>query len=68
MDGIFRRHWKVRFWHDQDEQNQVKSAIDDVLCDRETELNIKFTTKQINIIINAVMSAARHQTSDYAEK
>jgi len=72
MDGIFRQHWKVRFWDDRDEQNRVKDGIEDYLYSREAKLGVKFTPEQMDIIIDAVMKTARYKarykTSDYAKK
>jgi len=68
MDGIFRRHWKVRFWDDRDEQNRVKDEIEDELYGKEAELGVRFTPEQTDIIIDVVMKVARYGTSDYAKK
>nr|VFJ44517.1 MAG: type I restriction enzyme, R subunit [Candidatus Kentron sp. DK] len=64
IDNIFRRHWKVRFWDDEDTVKQVMNDIDDYLYDevRETR-GIELSTSRMDEIIDKVMATARNRNT-----
>nr|VFJ73208.1 MAG: type I restriction enzyme, R subunit [Candidatus Kentron sp. FW] len=64
IDDIFRRHWKVRFWHDPDAIKQATNDIDDYLYDEvEGNHRIELSVARMDEIIDKIMRVAYRTSS-----
>jgi type I restriction enzyme R subunit len=63
VQEIFKSHWKVQFWDDDDAQKQAVNDIDDYLYDEiKGKRGVSISLDQMDEIIERTMQVARHRS------